>query len=120
MRSDLSKALTGDNRAVFVALADLVCDFNHQPAHYNGEVVLGAVVADSLLNFGERNAVEDDIPAEFRHFLAELLDFKPRSVGGVRRAYIVYAVNDKSAFRHHITRNGAVDTARKHKQSVAA
>ena len=111
LAGNLTERLTGDERTAAVLNSYALGNAHHKAAHDESEQLLVALVADFLLNVGERHdhnahtaAPCGQLAAQFKHLLLGAL-------GGVRIAEKVDAAQLQTALGHHPAGNRGVDAA---------
>ena len=119
LTGNLTERLTGDERTAAVLNSYALGNAHHKAAHDEREQLLVALVADLLLNVGERHdhnahaaAPCGQLAAQFKHLLLGAL-------GRIRIAEKVDAAQLQTALGHHPAGNRGVDAAGEQQRCTA-
>ena len=119
LAGNLTERLTGDERTAAVLNSYALGNAHHKAAHDEREQLLVALVADFLLNVGERHdhnahaaAPCGQLAAQFKHLLFGAL-------GRIRIAEKVDAAQLQTALGHHPAGNRGVDAAGEQQRCTA-
>ena len=111
LRGHLAQVFAGDESAAAVFPGKALGDLHHKPPHDQGEVFLGAVVPDGLLNLRKGDDVHGHFPAVAGDQSCQLQDFVLGQLGGIGIGEEVHGFNLHAPLGHHIGGDRGVDAA---------
>ena len=108
---NLTDAFTGDKGGAILHYSNLLRKFHHKAAHNDCEILLRAIIPDSLLKLGKRDNISCNHAGIASNLFKQIHNFHFGKLRSVRRRGEVNGAKLDTPFSHHISRNGRINTA---------